>query len=93
MPRQSTRVTPKDRIQPEYGTLPQAARRFGIGLKRLRLRAAEGCFPIYTAESTWPRVKFAEVEDWIRSTRVPVTNHARARVEERLAHESRAGVS
>ena len=85
-------MAPKDRIRPEYGTLPEAARRFSIGLKKLRRRGAEGCFPVYTGETTWPRVKFSEVEAWLRSTRIPVSNHARARVEERLQHEAQAGV-
>jgi hypothetical protein len=55
-----------------YGTLPEASRRFGIGLKKLRLRGAEGCFPVYMGGTTWPRVKFTEVEAWIRSTIVPI---------------------
>jgi hypothetical protein len=55
-----------------YGTLPEASRLFGIGLKKLRLRVAEGCFPIYMGGTSWPRVKFTEVEEWLRSTRVPI---------------------
>lgn len=60
----------RPRPAPIYGTIPDASRLFGIGLKRLRQRAAEGCFPVYTADTTWPRVKFSEVENWLRSTRV-----------------------
>lgn len=30
-----------------YGTLPAAARRFGIGLKRMHLAAEAGEFPVY----------------------------------------------
>jgi hypothetical protein len=81
----------KDPIQPEYGTFPQAARRLGMGVKRLRRRGAEGRFPVYTGETAWPRVKFAEVEAWFRSTRIPVSDHAAQRVDERLQHEARVG--
>ena len=72
---------------PEYGTLPAAARRFGLGVKMLRRRAAEGCFPTYSGDTAWPRVKFAEVEAWLRSTRVAATTHAEARVREVIARE------
>jgi hypothetical protein len=80
-----------NRIQPEYGTLPQAARRFSIGLKRLRQCAVEGRFPVYTGETAWPRVKFSEVEAWLRSTRISVSDHARSRVDEILEREGRGG--
>jgi hypothetical protein len=80
-----------DRDTCAWGTIPQAARRFGIGVKQLRKRAAEGAFPIYTGGTAWPRVKFTEVEAWLRSTRVPVTRHALRRVEEVLAREGLTG--
>ena len=79
----------QDPIKPEFGTLPQASRVFGIGVRRLRQKADEGAFPLYTGDSAWPRVKFAEVEAWLRSTRVPVTKHAAARVDEVLEREER----
>lgn len=84
-----SRAASNSPVQRTYGTLPEASRRFGIGLKKLRQRATEGCFPLYTGGTSWPRVKFAEVEAWLRSTRVPVTQHARQRVEEILAREGR----
>ena len=74
---------------PTYGTLPAAARRFGLGVKSLRRRAAEGCFPTYSGATAWPRVKFAEVEAWLRGTRVPVTTHAEVRVREVISREAR----
>ena len=82
-----SRTTANDPAQRIYGTLPEASRRYGIGLKKLRQRAAEGAFPVYSGETAWPRVKFAEVEEWLRSTRVPITNHATRRVEEILDRE------
>ena len=82
-----SRTTANDPVQRTYGTLPEASRRFGIGLKKLRQRAAKGAFPVYSGETAWPRVKFAEVEEWLRSTRVPVTTHARTRVNEVLDRE------
>ena len=86
-----SRTTANDPVQRTFGTLPEANRRFGIGLKKLRQRAAEGAFPVYSGETAWPRVKFAEVEEWLRSTRVPVTDHARSRVDEILARETNRG--
>jgi excisionase family DNA binding protein len=79
-----------DRDTCTWGTLPEAARRFGIGVKTLRRRAAAGEFPVYSGGTAWPRVKFSEVEQWLRSTRVPVTRHASQRVAEVLAREGRA---
>jgi len=53
----------------EYETLPQVARRLGIGIKTLRRAAKEGAIPVYYAGTSWPRVKFTEAEAWLRSTR------------------------
>ena len=86
---QSKSTTNRD--ERTYGTLPEASRRFGIGLKTLRRRAAAGAFPTYSGETAWPRVKFSEVEQWLRSTRVPITVHASRRVEEIIARERLAG--
>jgi len=72
---------------PEFGTLPQAAKRFSIGVKRLKRHARDGAFPTYTGGTAWPRVKFIEVEAWLRSTRVPVSSHASQRVREVLERE------
>jgi hypothetical protein len=83
------RNTSNSSVQRTYGTLPEASRRFGIGLKKLRQRATEGCFPVYTGDTFWPRVNFAEVEAWLRSTRVPVIEHACQRVEETLTRDER----
>jgi hypothetical protein len=76
--------------EPLYGTLPAAAKRYGLCLKTLRKRAAEGAFPIYSGDTAWPRVKFAEVEAWLRSTRIRPSAHAEAVVEERLRREGSA---
>ena len=66
------RIPSNTNVQPTYGTLPEASRRFGIGLKKLRQRADEGKFPVYSGETAWPRIKFSEVEEWLRSTRIPI---------------------
>jgi excisionase family DNA binding protein len=54
----------------EFGTLPEAARRLGLSLHVIRRVARRGAFPIYHCGQSWPRVKFAEVEEWVRSTRI-----------------------
>ena len=54
-----------------YGTLPEAARRLGVSVKVLRREARAGAFPTYgagTAKGGRRRVRFAEVETWLRST-------------------------
>ena len=63
------------------GTLPEAARRFGLGVKLIRRKAREGAFPVFDADTRRPRVFFADVERWLRSTRVRVgpTAHAHAK--------------
>ena len=58
-------------LQPSYGTIPEAAGLFGIGVKHLRQMAKEGRFPIYDCETSRPRVCFSEIEQWIRSTSGP----------------------
>ena len=77
------------KLEPEWGTIPQAARRFGLGVKMVRRMAREGAFPVYLERSGWPRVKYTEVEIWLRSTRLRPTSHARARLAEVLEQERR----
>ena len=79
-----------------YGTIPQAARRFGIGVRLLRrVVLHDGLVPVYSASSLRPRVCFAEVEAWLRSTRVTpppgAREHAARVVARRLEHERAAG--
>ena len=77
MPRNAANVPP-----PEFLTLPQAARHFGLGLKLLRAAAKRGEFPLYDAQTHRRRAHRDEIERWLRSTRVRPTDHARARVDE-----------
>lgn len=57
---------------PALLTLPEAHRRYGIGLTNLRAAARRGEFPLYAAGTNWPRVRLDEFEAWLRSTRIPV---------------------
>ena len=72
--------------EPEFWTIPAAARRLGIGGRVLRGGIDSGGIPVYRVGS-WPRVRLAEVRHWIEAQRVPITNHARARVDELLKRE------
>ncbi len=74
-------------LDPVSGTLPDLNRRYRIGIKRLRRLAREGAFPVYTANTDRVRVIFSEFEDWLRSTRIEPTTHAKARVAEILDRE------
>ncbi len=79
--------TPKVQAR-KYGTLPEAARYFGLSPKTLRRRAEEGAFPIYYAGGSWPRVDFTEVEAWLRSTSAAPTSHAERRVAQVIEREA-----
>jgi len=50
----------------------------------------ELAIPLYSAGNSWPRVDAAEADAAIRRTRLPTTDHARARVEEIIDAENRA---
>lgn len=73
----------------EYLTFPRTKREYGLGIRTLRrLAFTERAFPVYTFGTTWPRIKRSEFEAWIRSTRIPATDHASARVAEVIAREA-----
>ena len=72
----------------EFITVPELARRTGIGAKRLRRAIRDGDLVAYTFGTAWPRVSWAEFEKWMRGTRVRVTSHARRRVAELEAREA-----
>ncbi len=69
----------------ELLTLPEAARRYGLGAKLVRRAAKSGEFPVYRAGGAWPRVIATEFEVWIRSTRIPAAQGSSAHVEHVLA--------
>lgn len=54
---------------PTYGTIPDAAKRLGIGRRQLVRAIDAGDVAAYQVGG-WRRVKFSEVEAWLRSTRV-----------------------
>ena len=80
-----------DRPKPEFVTIPQAAKRLGIGVKLLRRRARGGAFPVYRPGTSWPRVRIADVERWVDSTRIRVTDDDRAFVDEVISGEGTRG--
>ncbi len=74
---------------PELMTLPAAARRSGLGVRQLRRAVKLGELTVYRV-GEWPRVRWNDVLRWIEAQRAPVTCHAKRRVAEVLARESRA---
>ena len=46
----------------EFGTLPETARRYGIGLKMLRRPAKEGAFLVHACGAGWARVRNSKFE-------------------------------
>lgn len=73
---------------PELLSVPQAARRAGVGVRQLRQAAKRGELPVYQV-GAWPRVRWAEVIRWICAQRVSPTSHAKRRVAEVLEREDR----
>ena len=53
-------------------TLPAVGRRYGVGIETLRKAVRSGALPAYAMGTRWSRVRRAELEEWIQSTRVPV---------------------
>jgi hypothetical protein len=74
--------------EPELLTIPRAAKRAGVGVRQLRQAIRRGELPVFRL-GAWPRVRWVDVIRWICAHRVPATSHARRRVAEVLARESR----
>ncbi len=64
---------------PEYGTVRQAALRFGIGEKLLRQRIGAGEIPSYSAGTRRMRVRFSDIEAWLKTTRAEPRDAAEIR--------------
>jgi hypothetical protein len=71
-----------------YLTIPAAAKLLGLSPHLLREQAKREAVPTYSVGSSWPRVRITDIEDWVRSTRVRATSHARARVAEIFEREA-----
>ncbi len=61
----------------EFLTLPSLSRTYKIGLHTLRRAAASGALPVYMCGSNWPRVRRAEFEAWLASTRLQTVEEER----------------
>ncbi len=77
--------------EPELLTIPRAAKRAGVGVRQLRQAIRLGELIVFRV-GAWPRVRWVDVIRWICAQRVPTTSHARRRVAEVLARESRRSV-
>lgn len=73
---------------PELLTIPRAAQRAGLGVRQLRRATKVGELDVYQV-GNWPRVRWRDVLGWIEAHQVPPTSHAKYRVAEILARESR----
>jgi hypothetical protein len=85
MPRIDSKQTP------EFVSIPKASRLSGIGLPQFRRAITAGDLDAFEVGG-WRRVRWRSVIAWIEAQRVPVTSHARSRVDEVLARESRGGM-
>ncbi len=71
-----------------HGTLPKIARANDVSVRTIRKWAAEGRFPTYKPDGARRLARYADVEAYIRSQRVAVTDHAARRVDEVLEREA-----
>jgi predicted DNA-binding transcriptional regulator AlpA len=76
---------------PAFVSIPEASRLSGIGLPQFRRAISAGDLAAFEVGG-WKRVRWSDVVRWIESQRVPVTNHARSRVDEILEREQRTVV-
>ena len=83
------RATSPDQ-QDQYPTIPKAAKRIPCAPRVLRRARDRDELPVYRLGDRWERVFWPEVVAWVRSKRVPITNHARQRVDEVLQREGSA---
>ena len=63
----------------------------GISRRFWRKKVETGELPAYQPTGRTIRVYPSDAQACLRRERIRVTDHARARVDERMAHESRAG--
>lgn len=54
----------------KFVTVPQAARRLGIGESTLQRAIRLGDLPAYKLAAKWPLVRLGDLEVWIASRRV-----------------------
>ena len=53
---------------PSFVTVPEAARRLGLGLRQLRRAIRDGELqPVVTHETSWPRLSLEDVRRWAES--------------------------
>ncbi len=77
----------------KYYSLPDAARALGLSVRVLRRGARLGWFPIYAPGGSRVRVRLADIQAWIQSTRSQPASekasvHADGVVTERLQRET-----
>ncbi len=78
---------------PKFQTIPRYAKSRGFSPKIVRRMIRELGIPLYCAGNAWPRVEASEADAAIRRTRLPTTDHARARVEEVIDGEKQRAAS
>lgn len=61
----STPICPR----PDLPTLPEAARRLGIDVKRLREARDGGALPVFVLGNRWQRVAWVDVLAWLETRR------------------------
>jgi excisionase family DNA binding protein len=68
-------------------TVHQAARRLGLAPRRLRVAVRRGELPGYRPGDRTVYVRWPEVLSWLRTQRVPSSDHARIRAAEIISEE------
>ena len=73
----------------ELVTLPEAARRLGIGVRQLYGARNRGEIRVHRI-GAWQRVRWSDVQRWVEWHSVRPSTHARERLAEVLEREARA---
>ena len=77
-----------ERTDRELLSLNRAAQRLGLARRRLRAAIQAGELPGYQPGERTVYVRWSELLRWLRTLRVPSSNHARDRAAEIVAEEA-----
>jgi excisionase family DNA binding protein len=78
---------------PEILTIQRAAKRLGLAPQLLRAAVRRGDLAAYRPGSRWVYVVWPDVIAWLRTQRVPSSDHARERAAEIISEEKQRGTA
>ena len=76
---------------PALVSLHRTARKLGLAPRRLRAAVRQGALPGFQPGNRTIYLRWPDVEKWVESQRVPISDHAQKCVADRLEHEAKMG--